>query len=75
MSDNLKSRLKNYGLWISAASFVLLILQNFGISVVESEYNNIVNSFLGLLVLLGIISNPTTTSSGYTDDKESNTNS
>lgn len=70
MSENFKNRLKNYGLWVSVASFVLLLLQIFGVHVIESQYNNVVNSFLGILVMLGIISNPVD-GKGYLDTTKS----
>lgn len=60
------SRWRNYGLWVSIASFILLILQTFGVNVVPEQYNAIVNSFLGILVLAGILSNPTD-GNGYID--------
>ncbi len=54
-----KKRLKNHGLWVAVAALVLMALRAFGVDVVESDYNEIVNAVLGVLVLLGVISNPT----------------
>lgn len=67
---DLKKRLRNYGLWVSLASFVLLLLNNFGVDIDESKYNGIVDSILAILVLLGILNNPTTEKKGFGDDDE-----
>lgn len=70
------SRFQNYGLWISIFALIPLILHAVGIEVVPEEYQNIVNALLGILVGLGLISNPTTASKWYLDDqnKESKEN-
>lgn len=52
-----KKRLKNYGLWLSVASLLALILGKSGIII--EDFNIIVESILHILVLLGIINNPT----------------
>jgi uncharacterized membrane protein len=62
-------RFKNVGLWVSVASSVLIILQTFGIHVSPDKYNAVTNSVLSILVVLGILSNPTTTNKFYGDDK------
>lgn len=64
------SRFKNYALWISIFSFIPLLLKGLGYDILPSNYNEIVTSFLGILVLAGIINNPTTTNKGYSDDTE-----
>lgn len=65
-----KNRLRNYGLWVAVAAFIPLVLQAFGVQFVEEEYNEIVNGLLGILVLLGLISNPNTENRGYKDDED-----
>lgn len=55
----MKQRYKNYSLWVAVASFVLLLLQTFGAEIASDKYYEIVNGFLGILIFLGIISNPT----------------
>lgn len=67
---DLKKRLRNYGLWVSLASLVLLLLNNFGVDIDESKYNGIVDAILAILVLLGILNNPTTEKKGFGDDNE-----
>jgi uncharacterized membrane protein len=65
----MKEKLKNYGLWISFAALTLLFLQDAGIAISPDKFNLYVNSLLGILVLLGIVSDP---KSGkfFVDNKE-----
>lgn len=65
-------RFKNYGLWVSIAAFIPMFLKGIGIDILPSNYNDLINSFLGILVVAGILSNPTTTNKGYVDDKVDN---
>jgi uncharacterized membrane protein len=64
----MKERLKNYALWLAVAGFVGLILQLCGVNVAPAQYDLVVNSFLGILVLAGILNNPTH-GNGYKDKK------
>jgi uncharacterized membrane protein len=66
----MKNRLKNYALWISISSFVFMIIQNLGLQITPESWNLYVNSILGILILLGIVNNPTTDNKGFGDDKE-----
>lgn len=61
-------RFKNYGLWVSVAALIPLILSSFGIHIIPN-YQEIVNAVLSILVTAGILSNPTTTAKWYRDDK------
>jgi uncharacterized membrane protein len=65
----LPSRFKNYALWVAMASLVLLVLQAFGLPIVEAEYNRIVNGVLSVLVLAGVINNPSQ-GSGFKDENK-----
>ena len=56
---NWKKRLTNYNFWISIVSAILLILQAFDISFDIAYINEIVTAVLGLLVVIGIINDPT----------------
>lgn len=62
MSVKLKNRLKNYSFWVSLASAVLLLVQAvgkpLGLVINEEIYMSIVNSVLGVFVVLGIITHP-----------------
>ncbi|GAA0078297.1 hypothetical protein UT300005_26760 [Clostridium sp. CTA-5] len=64
-----KSRFKNYGLWIAIASLIPLVLKCFGVEVIQGDYEQIVEVILSILVMLGIVSNPTTESKWFKDDK------
>jgi phi LC3 family holin len=66
---------RNYGLWVSLASAVLLAVQAvgalFGYSLTDAKINEImvaVNTVLGVLVVLGIVSNPSN-GSGFRDEE------
>ena len=56
---NWKKRLTNYNFWISIVSAVLLIFQAFNIKFDIVYVNEIATAVLGLLVVIGIISDPT----------------
>lgn len=51
-------RFKNYGLWLSVASLLLMVLQDVGVNITPEKFNAYVQTILGILVLLGIVSNP-----------------
>lgn len=69
MKIDWKKRVTNYGFWITLSSLVLLSLPTLGVEVDYGKYDDIVKHFLQLLVMLGIINNPTTDNSGFGDDK------
>ncbi len=54
-----KNRLTNYNFWISIISAVLLLLQAFDFEFDILYVNEILTAVLGLLVVIGIISDPT----------------
>ena len=58
---NWKNRLRNYNFWISIFSAVLLILQALKLEFDIAYINEIFTAVLGLLVVIGIISDPTRT--------------
>ncbi|WHY01885.1 phage holin [Neobacillus sp. DY30] len=62
------NRFKNYALWIAIASLGLIVAQAFGIEIAEDKYNEIVNGVLTVLVLAGVINNPTS-GTGFKDGK------
>ena len=59
-------RLKNVGLWISIFAFIPLLLKGFGLDILPENYSEITNAFLGILVIAGILSNPSN-GNGFTD--------
>lgn len=56
---NWKNRLTNYNFWVSIVSAVLLILQALKIKVDFIYVNEVSTAILGLLVVIGIINDPT----------------
>ncbi|MDE6967076.1 MAG: phage holin family protein [Clostridia bacterium] len=62
----MKGKFRNYGLWISMISAILMILQAMGLKFDLPYVNEIITSILGVLVAMGIISNPSD-GNGYTD--------
>ena len=67
-----KNRLTNYNFWISIVSAVLLILQAFDFEYDIAYVNEIATAVLGLLVVIGIINDPTKSSSSNTENIASN---
>lgn len=66
----LKNRFKNYGLWISIAALIPLVLSAFGVELYnEEKYIQSINTILSILVALGILNNPNTDNRWYKDDK------
>lgn len=65
----LKDKIKNKGFWVSLISAVLMILQAAGLKIDAPYVNEVAASVLGLLVILGIISDPSS-GSGYFDGGE-----
>ncbi|MEC0173001.1 phage holin [Paenibacillus graminis] len=69
----MNSKWRNYGLWVSLTAAVLLGMQTvgaiFGFQLAPEKYDEVtaaVNAVLGILVVLGIVSNPEA-GKGYTD--------
>ena len=59
---DIKTKLKTYSFWVSLASAILLLVQTIGrplgLIIDETLYMSIVNSVLGVFVVLGIVSHP-----------------
>ena len=68
------SRFKNYGLWVSVAALIPMVLHGFGVKILPDNYNEIITAILGILVAAGILNNPTTDNKGYLDDKTTEDN-
>lgn len=64
----MNSRFKNYGFWTAIISSAFILLQAFGIKINAPYVNEIITAILGVLVVLGIINNPTD-GSGFGDSK------
>jgi phi LC3 family holin len=73
MSIDLKARLRNKAFWVAMASAIALLIQQLGFkNLIPSNYADIVNSILSILVMLGIIIDPSTTGIGDKVPIESN---
>lgn len=59
MKINLKEQIKNKYWWLSVVSAIVMLLQLFGVEL-PSNYNEVINTVLGLLVTLGILNNNST---------------
>lgn len=66
------SRLKNYGLWVAILALIPLILKQFGIYIIPEDYTQITTAILSILVMAGILNNPTTENKGFLDDNIKN---
>ncbi|APH05155.1 hypothetical protein [Bacillus weihaiensis] len=51
-------RWKNYGLWVAIASVLYMLINDLGLQIDLTKWETYVSSILGILVTLGIISNP-----------------
>jgi len=67
------NRWKNYGLWVAILAFIPVFLDSlktYGVNVpLPENYDLLVKSILGILVLAGILNDPTTENKGFLDDK------
>lgn len=51
-------RWQNYGLWVAAASLLFMVVQDLGFHITSEKWNSYADLILGILIMLGIISNP-----------------
>jgi uncharacterized membrane protein len=68
----MKNRFRNAGLWISVISFIPIVLESFGVTVLPEQLGAVKEALMAIisvLVIFGILSNPTTENTGYSDDK------
>ncbi|MBD1373049.1 holin [Hazenella sp. IB182357] len=67
-----KNRWKNAGLWVSIIAYIPTILASFQIQLTDPEwytYEQTLKGIIAILVLLGILNDPTTNKKGFSDDK------
>jgi phi LC3 family holin len=57
---DIKKRLKNRAFWVALAAFISLMAKTFNLFTVPENYNELVNTLLGVLTMLGIIIDPST---------------
>ena len=54
----MQNRLRSWVLWVSVASLIIFILKTY-IGIEIPKVDILINSILGVLVLFGVINNPT----------------
>lgn len=62
----MNNKFKNIGLWVSIAALIPMVFKGFNINILPVNYTEIVNAVLGILVLAGILNNPSN-GNGYID--------
>ena len=62
---NWKARLKNKTFWVALMSAIVVLTQQLGLDIFPDNIMEIVNTVLMILVILGVVVNPTT--EGITD--------
>lgn len=67
MNIDLKSRLTNKGFWVALISAIVGVTQLLGYKVFPDNWADILNSILGILIILGVIIDPSTP--GMNDNK------
>ncbi len=68
MNIDWKARLKNKGFWVYVTSAIVTLTQLLGIKIFPDNLADIVNVILGVLTVLGIVVDNSTT--GLNDSKE-----
>jgi len=61
------SRFRNYGLWVAIVALIPLIFEAAGANVLPANYEALSGGILGVLVLAGVINNPSN-GTGYKDE-------
>jgi phi LC3 family holin len=67
MNINLKSRLTNKGFWVALISAIVGVTQLLGYKVFPDNWADILNSVLGILIIMGVVIDPSTP--GISDNK------
>lgn len=55
LTNRTKVNYRSKRLWTALSALILLVLQSFGVEVVEESYNELINAILTVLVLAGFI--------------------
>jgi phi LC3 family holin len=67
MSIDLKARLTNKGFWVALISAIVGVTQLLGYKIFADNWADILNSILGILVIMGVVIDPSTP--GISDNK------
>jgi phi LC3 family holin len=68
MNINWKARLTNKTFWVAIVSTVVLLTQELGLNIFPSNWVDILNAVLTVLIILGIVIDPST--AGISDKEE-----
>ncbi|MFS5674338.1 phage holin [Streptococcus agalactiae] len=60
MKINWKLRLQNKTFWATLIPLIVLLLQQLGLNVVPDNWESLLNTVLTILMLVGVVNDPTT---------------
>lgn len=68
MKINWKLRLQSKFFWVALISLIVLLTQQLGFDIFPKNWEEVLNTVLSILVLLGVINDPTT--AGISDSEQ-----
>lgn len=71
MGINWKLRLQNKTFWLTLIPLLVLLLQQVGLNIVPENWEDIFNTIMAILTLIGAVNDPTT--KGLTDSENAMT--
>lgn len=71
MGINWKLRLQNKTFWLTLIPLLVLLLQQIGLNIVPENWEDIFNTIMAILTLIGAVNDPTT--KGLTDSENAMT--
>lgn len=67
MGINWKLRLRNTTFWLTLVPLLVLLLQQIGLNIVPENWEEVFNTIMAILTLIGAVNDPTT--KGLTDSE------
>ncbi|MFZ7175757.1 phage holin [Streptococcus hyovaginalis] len=67
MGINWKLRLRNTTFWLTLIPLLVLLLQQIGLNIVPENWEEVFNTIMAILTLIGAVNDPTT--KGLTDSE------
>ena len=55
LNIDLKARLRNKAFWVAMASAIAMLAQQLGLDIIPTNYTDIVNTLLTILIMAGIV--------------------
>lgn len=68
MKINWKLRLQSKFFWVALISLIVLLTQQLGFDIFPKNWEEVLNTVLSILILLGVINDPTT--AGISDSEQ-----